>query len=338
MHIRLLKHLCDPVDSTPLSLAPATTVANDRVESGELVSDSGRRYPIRNGIPRMIIDPSLKTSVESFGEEWNHFNYDRFKVNWLKHIACGAFGSPEYFKNKLVVDCGAGSGMHAKWMSEYGASNVIALELSDCVDGIMRENLRGIDNVDVIQCSIDAHPIRGNSINGLVICNAVIQHTPSVEKTAKALWRMVGPDGELSFSCYAKYPNDPVWMTRYWVVYRPLRAILSRCSFNTVLAYAKLMARLRSVPLLGSLLEQANFVVRGDVPQGDRYQERLYETTVLNTFDWYGSHRFQHHLSAGELGMICRRMDPQPRQVKNLEAYEKRPMPPGLPIRLLGHA
>jgi SAM-dependent methyltransferase len=338
MHTRLLPYLCDPIDLSSLKPSPATAVVNERIEDGELISETGKRYPIINGIPRIVVDQNVKPSVESFGNEWNHFNYDRFQANWLKHIAYGAFGSPDYFKNKLVVDCATGSGMHAKWMSEYGASHVIALELSDCVDGVTRENLRGVDNVDVIQCSIDAPPIKPNSINGLVICNAAIQHTPNVQKTARALWQMVGPEGELSFSCYARYPGDPVWMTRYWLVYRPLRAILSRCSFRTILAYAKLMARLRAVPGLGVFLEKANFLVRGDVPSGDRYQERLYETTVLNTFDWYGSHEYQHHLSAKELTAICASMNPKPMKTLNLEAYRKRPLPPGLPIRLLGHS
>lgn len=338
MHTRLLAYLCDPVDLTALEPSPGTRIVDDRIEDGDLVSETGKQYPIVNGIPRIIVDQAIKPSVVSFGDEWNYFNYDRFKANWLKHIAYGAFGSPDYFKKKLVVDCAAGSGMHAKWMSEYGASHVIALELSDCVDGVTRENLRGVDNVDVIQCSIDAPPIKPNSINGLVICNAAIQHTPSVENTAKALWRMIGSEGELSFSCYARYPDDAVWMARYWLVYMPLRAILSRCSFETILAYAKLMARLRTVPGLGVFLEKANFLVRGDVPSGDYYQERLYETTVLNTFDWYGSHKYQHHLSAKELAAICDAMSPEPRQILNLEAYRRRPLPPGLPIRLIGHA
>lgn len=337
MHTRLMALLCDPVDASELRLSAPTQVTDDRVETGELISASGRHYPIINGVPRFILDPSLTASVKSFGDEWNHFNYDRFKANWLKHIANGAFGSPEYFRGKLIVDCAAGSCMHARWMSEYGAEHIIALELSNSVDGIVQENLRGIDNVDVVQCSIDAHPIKPNVINGLVICNAAIQHTPNVERTARALWRMVGPEGELSFSCYAKFPHDPVWMARYWLVYRPLRAILSRRSFGTILAYAKLMARLRFVPGLGALLEKASFVVRGDVPPGERYQERLYESTVLNTFDLYGSHKYQHHVSGDELAAICERLTPPPTRVLNLQSYYRRPIPPGMPIRLLGH-
>jgi hypothetical protein len=187
----------------------------------------------------------------------------------------------------------------------------------------------------LVQCSIDSPPIKPHSIDGLVICNAAIQHTPSVKKTAETLWKMVAPGGELSFSCYLKYPRDPIWMARWLLVASPLRAILSRCSFNTILCYAKVMARLRMVPIIGPALEKAQFVVRGDVPPGERYRGRLYAQAVLNTFDWYGSHRYQHYLSAAELETICFGLEPRPAKVLNLEAYHRRPLPPGLPLRLL---
>jgi uncharacterized protein YbaR (Trm112 family)/ubiquinone/menaquinone biosynthesis C-methylase UbiE len=334
MHTRLLQYLCDPIDGSDLQLSAETVVINDWVETGDLVSASGTRYPIKNGVPRFLPDVETNDSVVSFGNEWNYFNYDGFKANWIKHIAEGAFGSTGYFKDKLIVDCAAGSGMHAKWMSEYGASHVIALELSHSVDGVMQENLRGIKNVDIVQCSIDAPPIKAHSINGLVICNAAIQHTPSVKKTAVALWKMVGPGGELSFSCYLKYPRDVIWMARWLLVTTPLRAILSRCSFNTILRYAKVMAQMRMIPIIGPLLEKAQLVVRGDVPPGERYQERLLTQSILNTFDWYGGHRYQHYLSAAQLAKICNELNPKPSQILNLDAYYKRPLPPGLPLRL----
>ncbi len=329
----LLQYLCDPVSGAPLALTDERRDTDGNIVSGLLVAGE-RSYPIIDGVPRFLPDAQVAQSVEAFGEEWNFFNYDAFKANWLKHIAQGAFGGPDYFKGKIIVDAAAGSGMHSKWMLEAGAKHVIALELSASVDGVMKENMRGVKNFDAIQCSIDAVPLKANSIDGLVICNAAIQHTPSVEKTARALWAIVAPGGEFSFSCYAKYPNDPVWMARYLLVYRPLRAVLSRASFKVRLGYSRAMARLRFVPLLGPLLEQAQFMVRGDVPPGERYQERLYESAVLNTYDWYGAHAHQHHLSAQELGEICDRLTPKAAKLLNLDAYRRRGMPPGLPLRL----
>jgi len=42
MHTRLLSYLCDPIDGSPMRLSIGTKIENDRVETGELVSDVGR--------------------------------------------------------------------------------------------------------------------------------------------------------------------------------------------------------------------------------------------------------------------------------------------------------
>lgn len=83
------------------------------------------------------------------------------------------------------------------------------MELSNAVDGVIKRNLAGLTNVDGIQCSIDRPALKGGSIEGIVICHNVIQHTPSVEKTAKALWSLVGKNGEFVFNCYIKYSENP---------------------------------------------------------------------------------------------------------------------------------
>jgi hypothetical protein len=61
-------------------------------------------------------------------------------------------------------------------------------------------------------------------------------------------------------------------------------------------------------------------MVRGDVPDGDRYQGHLFETTVLNIFDWYGSREYQHQLSAEELSDICLQLAARRGKILNLDA------------------
>lgn len=63
-------------------------------------------------------------------------------------------------------------------------------------------------------------------------------------------------------------------MLLWFAVYLPLRLVLSRTSLGTVLLYAKVMAALRFVPVLGCLLEKAQFVIRGNVPKGAHYRRR----------------------------------------------------------------
>ncbi len=185
----LMNFLCEPVTKSPLQLVDAIASADGNIHSGTLVSTSGQRYPIVNGIPRFV-DLVPTNTVASFGDEWNFFNFTDYKVNWLEHTVANTFGSPDVFEGTLIVDAGGGSGAQTKWFAEYGARHVIMMDLSHSVDDVVQRNLAGLQNVDVIQCSIDAPPLRDMSINGIVYCHNVIQHTPSVEKTAQALYAL----------------------------------------------------------------------------------------------------------------------------------------------------
>ena len=91
MTSRLLNYLCDPIDKSSLRLREATYNRNGEIIGGFLLSDSGRSYPIINGIPRFMTNDNSKASVKSFGEEWNYFNYDLFKTNWLNHTVKNTF-------------------------------------------------------------------------------------------------------------------------------------------------------------------------------------------------------------------------------------------------------
>ena len=81
------------------------TTADGTIQSGALVTSSGTRYPIISGIPRFV-DYVPTSSVESFGDEWNYFNFTNFKINWLKRTVENTFGSTDAFKGKLMVDAG----------------------------------------------------------------------------------------------------------------------------------------------------------------------------------------------------------------------------------------
>jgi ubiquinone/menaquinone biosynthesis C-methylase UbiE len=328
----LLDYLCDPRDKSPLTLRDPQFAPDGSIVSGLLISGSGRSFPIRDGVPRFA-EPEVQRSVVSFGDEWNHFNFDEFRINWLEHTVRHTFGSLAEFKDKLVVDCGAGSGIQSRWISEAGARHVIALELSHSVDDVMKRNLAGMRNVDIVQCSIDAPPLRDASINGMVICHNVIQHTPSVENTARALWRLVGNGGEFIFNCYPKNDQGLLRKLRFQF-YLALRAFFVRRSFGFLLAYSRIMAALRLVPLLGWLLEKSLLVIRGDVPAGPNYLRRAYRSAALNTFDCYGSHSYQHMKTDDEIRALVAELQPDPARVLNMERYFLRPQPVGIALRL----
>lgn len=333
----LLDYLCEPITFETLNLVGAVTNVDGNILSGELVTLSGNRYPIINGIPRFIEFVPTK-SVESFGNEWNYFNFTDFKTNWLSHTVANTFGSTDVFKGRLIVDAGGGSGAQTKWFAEYGASHVIMMDLSHSVDDVVQRNLEGLNNIDVIQCSIDAPPLRNNSIDGIVYCHNVIQHTPSVEKTAYALYALTAPGGEFVFNCYPLNDRGLVRWVRFHIVYKPLRAVLSCMPFSVIMFYSRIMAALRLIPLLGIFLEKSGFCVQGDVPrEGTSSWARLkqrFKNTSLDTFDGFGSHKFQHHKSDDEIRSLAKALQPDASKILNIEKYFTRPTPIGCAIRI----
>jgi SAM-dependent methyltransferase len=335
----LLDYLCEPLTFLGLHLQNAVKDERGHILSGDLVAASGRSYPIIDGVPRFIENGDLQ-SVQSFGDEWNAFDFVQWKTNWLAHTVANTFGSPEAFAGKLIVDCGGGSGAQSKWFAELGARHVVTLELSHSVDGVMRRNVGNLDNVDVIQCSIDAPPLRPGSIDGIVYCHNVIQHTPSVEGTARALYALVASGGEFVFNCYQTNDAGPMRWMRHHLIYRPLRAVLSRSPFQVIKTYAILMGHLRAVPLLGDLLELSGICARGEVVpiagESKRdYQRRCFDATRLNTFDKYGSHSFQHQKSDSEIRSLVHELQPNPDKVLNTDRYFLRPMPIGCALRVM---
>jgi ubiquinone/menaquinone biosynthesis C-methylase UbiE len=338
MHPELVGSICDPATHAPLDLVDAELDARGRIDKGRLVGADGVTYSIRNGIPRFVSSDVSLGTVESFGNQWNFFNFIAFHTHWLQHTVRNTFGSPDAFRGKVIVDAGAGSGAQAVWMLQSGARHVILLELSHAVDGIIRQNLEasGFDNWDIVQCSIDAPPIRPRSAD-LVMCHNVIQHTPSVEVTAHALFDLVRPGGELVFNCYPLNDQGMWRWLRHHLVYRPLRAVLSRAPFRVNLAYATTMAALRQIPAIGPFLEKSGFCSQGEVLGTDGSVAGIrmrFHATRLNTFDRFGSHRYQHLKRDSEIIALVRSLQPDSSKVHNIEAYFARPSPIGCALRV----
>ena len=339
----LLPLLVCPVTRAPLKLVGAKTDASGNIVSGTLVSikDKRRSYPIKGGIPRFVPQSGDATAdtVRSFGDQWNHFNYDRFHHTWKTLNIGQTFGSTAHLKGKTVVDAGAGSGMMSRWMREAGARHVIALELSHTVDGVMRRNHKGLTGIDVIQCSIDTIPLRDGAIagaNGLVLCTNVIQHTPSVTRTATELWRVTGKGAEFAFNVYNR--NDSTLLHRARnSIYRTVRGVVSRWPFWARMAHAQVIGALSMIPGVGTLLEKLDLMRQGPVtPGGGWFTQfrRRHHAAVLNTFDYFGAHAYQHHLSFPEVQKLADALQPDRKKQANRKTYFTPPHPPGLMLRL----
>ena len=99
------------------------------------------------------------------------------------------------------------------------------------------------------------------------------------------------------------------------------------------------MAVLRLIPFIGKTFELIGICVQGDVPKIEnesnlKYLKRRFKATSLNTFDGFGSHKYQHHKSESEIRDLLKSLQPDITKVKNVIPYFDRPTPIGCALRV----
>jgi len=107
----------------------------ERIKYGWLVSSEGRRYPIRDFIPRFVPET---TYADSFGLQWNRFRKTQLDSYTKQPISVERFYKasgwrPEELKGRLVLDVGCGAGRFAEVVLSAGA-RVVAIDYSNAVD------------------------------------------------------------------------------------------------------------------------------------------------------------------------------------------------------------
>ncbi len=126
---------------------------------------------------------------------------------------------PEFFRGKRVLDAGCGIGRHAYYAASYGASEVVALDLSGAVE-TARRNLESFDNVDVVQGDLLRPPFRTAAQGGgfdLVYSIGVLHHLPDPHAGFRKLVEYVRPGGTIAVWVYGHENNGvrpTTWSSR----------------------------------------------------------------------------------------------------------------------------
>ena len=138
MKLKLLDYLACPLCEGEIHLTQKSVSDGNEILEGTLsCAGCGKQFPIVRGVPRFAdlanIDPEKAATASSFGFEWQHFTqederYGDQLLEWLAPVR------PEFFKGKLVLDGGCGKGRHMLRAAEWGAREVIGVDLSDAVE------------------------------------------------------------------------------------------------------------------------------------------------------------------------------------------------------------
>ena len=195
---------------------------------GELVSQSGKRYPIRGGIPRIFsgaMRDFLEKNQATFSLEWKMFKFG--ERNWNQDIEArkalflkGMGVSKDRLKAKLIVDAGCGSGLLSMTMAESYGMEVIALDLATGIEKAYEHC--SSPYVYFIQCSVLEPPVR-DCVADFVYCAGVLIALPDTKTGFEVLPRLLKDDGRYFVRAYhpidkRHHPNDLFKMKVYnWI-------------------------------------------------------------------------------------------------------------------------
>jgi len=208
----------------------------EEIVSAKICCSNGHQFDVVRGVPRLIADQlsgvvDLHTG-KKFSESWTQFSryhqeYIRQFFDWLSPL------SPEFVRDKVVLDAGCGKGRHSRVLNECGARVIVAVDIGDSVD-VAYANLRDLPNVHVVQGDIKALPVK--PIFDLIYSVGVLHHMNHPAAGFRALVQKLNQFGTLAIWVYGKENNG--WITG---LVDPMRKLITSRLPKSLLRYISMM-------------------------------------------------------------------------------------------------
>ncbi len=286
MREKLLELLACPNCGGDILLAYASKYEEKHIIEAVLSCQKcGREYKVIRGIPRFAdldkIEQDKAETAENFGWQWTHFTQEDKKyaeqfLGWLQPV------KKEFFQDKFVLEGGCGKGRHTSLAAEWGAKEVVGIDLSAAVESAFQAT-KHLPNAHIVQADIFHLPFKKTFDYAFSV--GVLHHTPDPKKAFLSLASKVKKGGAISAWIYGAENNE--WITSY---VNPIReGITSKMKQPTLYQLSKL-------PTLGVYL--ASKLIYKPLDK-TALGKRLFYTdylTHLGTFGWREQHNivFDH--------------------------------------------
>ncbi len=232
-----MEYLACPSCGGDLQLLSEGKVEGIEIIEGELgCASCEARFPIVRGVPRFAnlheVDEDKAATASSFGWEWQHFTqederYGDQMLGWIDPVKA------EFFKDKVVLDGGCGKGRHMQLSAEWGARDVVGIDLSDAVESAFAST-KGSKNMHVVQADLCVLPLK--RVFDYAYTIGVIHHLQDPSIGFHSLASKIKAGGSFSVWVYGAENNG--WITS---LVSPLRErFTSRMNRRALLHLSKL--------------------------------------------------------------------------------------------------
>jgi 2-polyprenyl-3-methyl-5-hydroxy-6-metoxy-1,4-benzoquinol methylase len=165
-------------------------------------------YGVKNLIPRFLtsLSDDEQQVRRSFNLEHARFLKSRhlhFTPTLVEQWLAATKLPAEYFKGKVVLDAGCGSGRWSYAMAVLGAT-VVAVDFTEEGARITSRATAGMENVAVLQANIQRLPFRPGTFD-LVVSWGVLHHTPDTRAAFERLVPLIKPGGSGYIMVYEKH-------------------------------------------------------------------------------------------------------------------------------------
>jgi len=201
-------------------------------------------FPVVRGIPRFVpaeLSEQKRATAAAFGYEWTHYSelneqYRAEFLDWIHPLQA------EAFCDRVVLDAGCGKGRHAWLSAEFGADEVVGIDLSDAVEAAY-QNTRQLPNVHILQADIYHLPMCAPF--DLFYSIGVLHHLPDPKQGFLPLVGHLRPGGRAVIWVYGKEGNR--WIER---IVNPVRIHFTSRAPKVV---TRALSFLLSLPLYAAL-------------------------------------------------------------------------------------
>ena len=185
---------------------------NGEIFQGDLICSKNHKFPIKDGIPRLVIDNTKKfvETENSFSSKWKKYNKTYHTKKWID-------GQTKWFLERFgwktksnfnkflktrekILDAGTGVGNSAKLFSSNKKSEVFAIDASESIFFAYKK-YGNLPNIHFLQADIRKPPFKKNFFD-FICSDQVLHHTKDTESSFKILSELLVKNGLISIYVY----------------------------------------------------------------------------------------------------------------------------------------